>query len=243
MILFFRSLAFSIVFFCFLYPLLALMGLMLLGPRRVCVMAPYWWSRFFLLCLKIFTGIGYEVRGMKPEYRRAPYIFASKHQSTWETFFFNFLFHDPAYVLKRNLLWVPPFGWFFARLGMIPIDRTDGMKSLKFLVKRSKQVLAQGRPIVIYPEGTRTLPSTPPDYKAGVYMIYKQCGVPVVPVALNSGCLWPRRQFLKRPGTIVVEVLDPIEPGLDRDAFMTRLESAIENSMQGLYQEADPQKN
>ena len=157
-----------------------------------------------------------------------PVIIASKHQSSWETLAFARLFPDSAIVLKRELLFIPIVGWAMARAGNIAVARGDGASALRGLVKQAKAVIADGRSILIFPEGTRVAIGAEHPYQVGTAALYRQLGVPVVPVALNSGLFWGRRQFVKRPGVIDVEILPPIAPGLRREAFMTTLRERIE---------------
>jgi len=131
-------------------------------------------------------------------------------------------------VLKRELLRIPFYGWFLGKAAAIPIDRSAGVSALRKMSDAARQVLAQGRPILIFPEGTRKKPGAAPDYKPGVAALYGQLDVDCVPVALNSGVYWTG--FLKRPGTIVLQFLEPIAPGLKRGAFMTLLEQRIEGA-------------
>lgn len=199
----------------------------LLGPPRVVHRVGRLWVRGTLLLLRWIVGLEHEVRGRLAD---GPAIYACKHQSAWETLALTVLVPDCAFVLKRELYWVPLVGWYLARAGMIAVDRKAGMKALKALVEQGREVLADRRPIVIFPEGTRTAPGQTRPYHPGVAALYEQLGVDVVPVALNSGHFWPRRSFLKRPGRISVAFLEPIPAGLPRKAFMTRLSEAIEAS-------------
>jgi 1-acyl-sn-glycerol-3-phosphate acyltransferase len=140
------------------------------------------------------------------------------------------LFKRPAFVLKRELTWIPFFGWFLLRGGMIPVDRAAGGTALRRLLRRAKQAAADGRSVVIYPEGTRTAPGASRPYQPGVAALYEHLRLPVVPVALNSGLFWGRRSFLKRPGTITLEILEPISPGLGRRPFTEELERRLEGA-------------
>jgi 1-acyl-sn-glycerol-3-phosphate acyltransferase len=146
----------------------------------------------------------------------------------WDTLALYLALDEPAIVLKRELLRIPFYGWFLAKAAAIPIDRGAGASALRKMAEAARQVLARGRPILIFPEGTRKKPGTPPDYKPGVAGLYGQLDVDCVPVALNSGVYWTG--FLKRPGTIVLEFLEPIGPGLKRGAFMQLLEDRIETA-------------
>jgi 1-acyl-sn-glycerol-3-phosphate acyltransferase len=155
-------------------------------------------------------------------------IVASKHQSTWETFALLTILEDPIFVLKRELMWIPVFGWCMRKAGMIPVDRGAGRATLSAMTARAQDALADGRQIIIFPEGTRRPAGAPPKYKFGVAFVYEDCAAPCVPIALNSGLYWSRRRFLRFPGKVRVEVLDPIPPGLDRKAFFTDLEQTLE---------------
>ena len=173
-------------------------------------------------------AIEYEFRGLEHLPKDGPFIVASKHQSAWDTLIYNIIILDCAYVVKRELLWFPFFGWFLWRVGMIGIDRKGGASSIKYLISVCKQRLSEGRSIIIFPQGTRTPPGATEPYLPGVSALYSHCNAPVVPAALNSGLFWPRRSFVKRSGKIIVEFLPAIEPGQPRRAFAAELEAAIE---------------
>ncbi|HYF53726.1 MAG TPA: lysophospholipid acyltransferase family protein, partial [Salinarimonas sp.] len=156
-------------------------------------------------------------------------IVASKHQSLWETFALFTVFDDPCYILKRELMWIPIFGWFTIKGGMVPINRRGGATALAAMNARARhEVRERRRQIIIFPEGTRRAPGAEPSYKYGVAHLYATLGVPLLPVALNSGLYWPRRRFIRRPGTIVVEIGEPIPPGLDRDVVFRELQASVE---------------
>ena len=198
-------------------------------PRGATVWLARLWARLTFWGLKIFAGIGWEVRGLPP---RGAVLVASKHMSMWDTLALYLTLYEPAIVLKRELLRIPFYGWFLAKAAAIPIDRGAGASALRKMAEASRKVLAEGRPILIFPEGTRKQPGAAPDYKPGVAGLYGQLGVACVPVALNSGVYWTG--FFKRPGTIVLQFLEPIPPGLRRDAFMGQLESRIETATNAL---------
>jgi len=165
-------------------------------------------------------------------------LIAVKHQSAWDTFAVAAIFDDPAIVLKQELIWVPFYGWYLWKAGMISVDRKAGAGALRRLVADGARAVALGRPIVIFPEGTRTAPGTHRPYQPGVAALYRHLDVPLVPVAINSGVFWGRRHFLKRPGRIVVEILPAIPPGGDRKAVMAELEAQIEGATERLVTEA-----
>ena len=196
------------------------------------------WERGLQWLLRKLVGLDYQVRG-KDRIPRQVVIFAVKHQSAWDTIAAHLLVKDPAIALKQELTKVPIFGRCLIHAGMIRLDRGNGAQALRSLIEGGRQAAARGSPILIFPEGTRTPPGEKGRYHPGVAALYRQLGLPVVPVALNSGLYWGRRSFAKRPGTILVEFLDPIQPGLDRKAFMSELEDRIESATARLIAEAD----
>jgi 1-acyl-sn-glycerol-3-phosphate acyltransferase len=234
-----RSLAFNTAFY------IVTMGILLVAtpfyfflPRRWCMAIVTFWGVAVLWLLKAICGVTHELRGLEHIPADGRFIFAGKHQSTWETFALLPTFRDPAYVIKSQLLWVPVWGWWALKARMIFVDRSAGTAALRKVANGAKRELARGRPVFIFPEGTRRAPGAPPDYKLGIVFLYRQLKVPVLPAGLNSGLYWPRRQFLRHPGRIVVEFLPPIAPGLGADAFKARLEEAIEGSSDRLLKEA-----
>jgi 1-acyl-sn-glycerol-3-phosphate acyltransferase len=205
----------------------------LILPRRATVYCSRFWSRATLWGLKVFAGLTYEVRGVVP--KNTGVLVASKHMSMWDTVALYLILFDPAAVAKRSLLYIPFYGWYIWKAGVISINREGKASALRKMVADAKAALAQGRPIMIFPEGHRQEPGTSPAYKPGVAGLYMQFGVPCVPVALNSGLFWTG--FIKKPGKIVVEFLDPIPPGLKRADFMRELETRIETATTRLLAE------
>jgi 1-acyl-sn-glycerol-3-phosphate acyltransferase len=197
----------------------------LILPRGATVWLARLWSRVTFWGLKAFAGIDWEIRGRRP---KGAVLVASKHMSMWDTLALYLALDSPATVLKRALLYVPFYGWFLWKATAIAIDRSAGARALRKMSNAAQAVLGEGRPVLIFPEGTRKKPGAVPDYKPGVAGLYAMLGVECVPVALNSGAHWTG--FLKRPGTIVLEFLEPIAPGLKRPAFMTVLEERIETA-------------
>lgn len=222
-----RSLLFQAVFYLWTTAM-GVVGLpLLLAPRRWMMRFGTFWSWGALELLRWTAGLGYEVRG-REHLPPGAAIIAMKHQSAWDTLAAPVIFDDPAVVMKRELGWIPVYGWFARKAGMIPIDRSAGAAALKRMVAASAGVIAAGRPIVIFPEGTRTAVGERRPYQPGVAALYRQLGLPMVPVAVNSGLFWGRRRFSKRPGRIVVEILPPLPPGCDRRAAMAEVETRIE---------------
>jgi 1-acyl-sn-glycerol-3-phosphate acyltransferase len=209
-----------------------LLSPVLLGPPRAAGWVGRQWSRVVFASLRLICGTRFEVRGRRPT---NGVLIAVKHMSMWDTCAIYTLLDHPAIVLKRSLQFIPFYGWYLWRAGMIAIDRDGKASALRGMAAVAKRESAGGRSIVIFPEGTRKKPGAPPDYKPGVAGLYGQLGVPCVPVALNSGLFWTG--FLKKPGTIVIEFLDPIPPGLRRREFMARLETSIETATSALIAE------
>lgn len=202
---------------------------LLLAPPLTMMRFGSAWSAGTLWLLRRCVGLDHEVRG-REHLPAGPMIIAMKHQSAWDTFAAPVIFRNVVMVIKRELGWIPFYGWYALKAGMIPIDRTGRAKALRRMVAGSEKALAQGRPILIFPEGTRSAAGARVPYQQGVAALYRQLGVPLVPVAVNSGLYWGRRHFLKRPGRIVVEILPPIAPGEERHAVMAELEKCIEEA-------------
>ena len=196
------------------------------------------WGASSIWLLRVIAGTRLEVRGGE-KIPPGGIIVASKHQSAFETFGLLPVFPDFTIILKRELMWLPMFGWYLWKAGMVPIDRGARGQVMARMTERAREALADGRQIVIFPEGTRMPPGAPPAYKFGVAALYADTGAPCVPVALNSGVYWPRRKFLRYPGTIVFEILDPILPGLSRREFFERLQNDLETATTRLIAQSD----
>lgn len=239
-----RSFLFNVLFYVTTTAAVVLLSPLLLAPRSWAMYALAVHARFELWLLRVIVGTKLEVRG-HDKLPQGACLVASKHQSAWDTFALIPLLRDPAYLMKRELFWIPFHGWFSHKFGMIPVDRDKGAAALRGMLREAKKRIADGREIIIFPEGTRRAPGAPPDYKTGVALLYDALKVPCVPVALNSGVFWPRRSFRRYPGTIVIEFLDPIPPGLPKAEFLERLQQAIETASDRLLAEArtsDPAK-
>ena len=222
-----RSLIFNIAFYGWTaFLCLALVWAPLL-PRPKMMAVVLWYLGTVAWLERNLLGLHYEVRG-REHLPNGPYLVAAKHQSAWETLKLHLLLSDPAVVLKRELIKIPIWGWFAIKAEMIPVDRAARGRAMASLLDGARRVAEHGRPIVIFPQGTRTAPGARHPYRIGVGMLYEQLKVPMVPMALNSGVYWPRRSFRKRSGTIIVEFLPAIAPGLDRHQAMRELEARLE---------------
>ena len=212
-------------------PLLAL-------PRPVNMRFGRLWAQSVLVLLRVGVGLDYEVRG-RDRLPQGGYIVALKHQSAWDALAVPIVLGDPAVVVKRELLWLPIYGWYAGRAGSIAIDRKGGAGALRRMVAVARPVIAAERPVVSFPQGTRAAPGTRLPYQPGVAALYQALAVPLVPAAVNSGLYWGRRSFLKRPGHIVLEFLEPIPPGWPRQQLMAELEKRIENATMALLHEGE----
>ncbi len=208
----------------------------LLLPRRVTVWASRRWSEATLWGLRIFAGLDFEVRGEIPT---QAVLVAAKHMSMWDTVALYLLLYDPTVVVKRELLRVPFYGWYIQKAGVIAIDRSGHASALRQMAQAARRAIADGRSILIFPEGTRKKPGSAPDYKPGVAGLYNQLQVPCVPVALNSGLYWTG--FLKKRGRIVIEFLPAIPAGLKRADFMHTLQERTETATARLIAEGQKQ--
>ena len=236
MLIIVRSIAFNLLFYLntLVYLIVALPTFFM--PYRAIIAVARAWSRTNLVLLRIVAGVDCEVRG-REKIPKGPIIVAAKHQSAWETFALLPLFENPVFILKRELQWIPIFGWLTIKARMVPVDRGGGSQALSAMTERARIELADNRQLIIFPEGTRRPAGAEPRYKFGVAHLYAAAGVACVPVALNSGLFWPRRSIRRLAGTVVVEILDPILPGLDKDDFFKRLQNEIETATARLIAE------
>lgn len=234
--LFARSLLFNIAFYANLIVWLIACIPFFVLPRRWFMKAVKGWALSSLWLLRLIAGIKVEFRGLE-NIPQGGLLIASKHQSFWETFAFFAIFDDIAFILKRELMWIPLFGWYAKKARMIPVDRGGGATALRRMAERAREETARGRQILIFAEGTRRAPGAAPAYKYGAAYLYQTLGVACLPIALNSGLFWPRRQFIRRPGTVVVECLPVIPAKQHRDTFFQIMQTRIEEASTRLFQE------
>jgi 1-acyl-sn-glycerol-3-phosphate acyltransferase len=230
----------SLLFVAWMYGLMLVMGVLclptLLMPRRVPLAAMALWRRLVLWGLKTLCGITFEVRGRRHMPGEGALV-AMKHQSMFETIVAWELIPDPAIILKKELVFLPVFGWYALKLRNIVVDRSAHANALRKMLRTASQRVEEGRQVVIFPEGTRVAPGVHVPYKPGVAALYRELDRPCVPVALNSGLYWPAHGVLRRPGRIVFEILPPIPPGLSRRDFMAELEARLEPAAEALLPE------
>lgn len=241
MIIFLRSLAFNAAFYGWTLLCSILFIPVLLLPRYFVLKTTKIWIYGVVWICENILGLHIKVIG-EERLSIAPVIFAAKHQSAWETLIFHYFLTDSAIVLKKELLWLPFFGLYIKKLKMVAVSRSkkNGTQDLKNLLKEGTKAIAQGRPILIFPEGTRSLPGQNTTYHSGIASLYRHLKIPVVPIAHNAGIYWPRRGFLKYPGYITLELLEPIQPGLSRQDFMRVLENSIETKTNELIHKGTP---
>ncbi|MEL6875063.1 MAG: lysophospholipid acyltransferase family protein [Pseudomonadota bacterium] len=183
-----------------------------------------WWSRYHYLCARVILGIRAEIKG---ELRNEPLLYVFKHESMYETIDLLRIFEKPVVIAKKELLVIPLWGWIARRHGLLGIDRNGGGAAMRQIIKQARRAIEEGRPIVIFAEGSRAHHGERPELQTGFAGIYKLLGLPLVPVALNSGIISPRDTFVQRSGVITYEVQDEIEPGLERDDIRDRVHAAI----------------
>lgn len=224
-----RSLLFNGLFFAWTTFMVLLAAPTLILPKGALWWVARTWIAVVLRLLDLIVGIRVEIRG-RENVPDGACIVASKHQSALETLVLAVMLDRPAFVLKRELTWIPLFGWYLLKLKMVDIDRSKGGRAIAGMVARARRVVATGRPIIIFPEGTRRAPGAPARYRRGIMALYESLHVPIVPVALNSGLFWGRRSFTKKPGTVVIEVLAPIPPDQPTEQARQTLERVIEQA-------------
>ena len=232
-----RSTLFQILFYSVTFVLMILFSPVMLLPRKWGWWVVPTWSKVLLLLMRLTVGLKVEVRGREnlPE---GGFIAAMKHQSAWETVTLISLFSSPTFILKRELRWIPIFGWYTAKFKQIPINRGKRSEALAAMMEAAKEAIAEKRQILIFPEGTRRPAGAEPKYKFGIAHLYRDLNCPVVPIAHNAGLYWPRSSWLVYPGTVIVDILPPIAPGLASDAFYNKLVDDVETASNRLIEEA-----
>ncbi len=236
-----RSVVFNIFFFAgSLGCSIILLPALLLPERKCAQVVGDFYGGYMKLIEKYIMGLRLEIRGIENVPASGAYIIAAKHQSAFETLKLPYMrdLGYPAIILKKELTRIPVWGWFPARMGQIAIDRGSAKEALDSIVSGCEKKLAEGRPVIIFPQGTRTAVGAKKPYKAGIAKVYRDVHVPVVPVALNSGVFWGKNAFFKKSGTITFEFLPPLPSNLPPLQMMEQLEKAIEEASDRLVAEA-----
>ena len=225
-----RSVIFNILFYLSLIiQMLVFTPVYFLLPRKKAYFIPKFWARTNLWLMRVICGTTFEIEGLE-NLPKGSFIFSPKHQSFWDTFAFLPYLDDPIYILKRELLWIPVFGWYVAKQRMIPVNRAAKGKAMTDVMRRTLDEMKVGRQLIIYPEGTRRPPGAEPLYKYGIARLYRDLNMPVVPVVHQAGLFWPRRKSIRNPGVIKARILPAIEPGLETDVFYNMLVKTMEEA-------------
>ena len=232
-----RSILFNVIFIGWTILLLATLWIILPFPRLIFRRAIAFWPKLIFPLMRVILGLDFEQRGLN-NLPSGPVIFAVKHQSTWDTMFFLWLDKNNSYIMKEELNKIPFWKSYMTKAGHIVVDRKGGLATMRQMIKDTKNVLQEGRSVVIFPEGTRTQPGKSEVYHPGVAALYGQTKVPIIPVALNSGMYWGRREFRKSAGKIIIEFLKPMEKGLKKTEFVSELKSIVEAATRKLEDEA-----
>ncbi len=228
----------SVIFLIILYSVTLILFILMLPtlflPRKKALFFPIFWTRMTQALLRVICGVRVRIEGRDNLPKQNGYIIASKHQSALETTLFHCLIPNAFYVLKRELLLIPFAGLYFIKTGCVPIDRRGGARTMRQMLKKVSERLNDGMNLIIFPEGTRVAPGMKKPFSPGVALLYEQCQVPVVPVALNTGYAWPKNQIRKNAGTVTIRILPPIYPGMERRAFLNELYNRIDRAEETL---------
>jgi 1-acyl-sn-glycerol-3-phosphate acyltransferase len=219
-----RSLVFALVFYSVTFAAVLVALVAALGGERGVRGIANWWARFHRRCAASILGIRTRIEGVPPT---GAALVAAKHQSMFETMELVVILDNPKLVMKKELADIPLWGRLARLYGLIVVDRSGGAAALRRMLREGERAVAEGRSVIIFPEGTRVAPGESPALQPGFAGLYRALGLPVVPLALDSGRVWPRRAFAKRPGTVTMRFGDPIPPGLPRREVEARVHAAI----------------
>lgn len=233
-----RSILFNTVFYANLIIWMIVMApFYFLSPRKKAYSVPKNWALSCHWLMEKIVGTTFEIEGLE-NIPPGGYILAPKHQSFWDTYALLPWLDDPVFILKRELTWIPLFGWYAGKQEMIPVNRSAKGKAMVGVMQRAKEAMSKGRQLIIYPEGTRRPPGAEPAYKYGIARLYRDIDVPVVPVAMHPGLFWPRHSTMRYPGHFKVRILPPIQQGLEPDVFFSTLVETLEKASDELLVEA-----
>jgi 1-acyl-sn-glycerol-3-phosphate acyltransferase len=227
-----RNLLFSIFFFLgiIIISIIFLPGLLL--PRKITLFGGKMMGHWAGFCLKVFLSVKIIIKGKENIITDQKFFIAASHQSMFETFYLQTVFNSPVFILKKELLQIPIFGWYLKKIGSISINRNKVTKdNLGFFEDILRTANSSDRPLIIFPQGTRVLPDERPSFKKGATRIYQELNIACQPVAINSGYVWPKKGIKNSHRTITVSILTPINAGIDKENFLQNLESKIYNEL------------
>ena len=227
-----RSSLFSIFFFSGIILILIVFIPTLFLPQKLVLFGGKLMGYWSQICLKIFLSSKITIKGGGNLIKDKKFFIASSHQSMFETFFLQTIFNSPVFILKKELLFIPIFGWYLKKIGSISIKRNKIAKeNLDFFDDIKKIIFNTNRPVIIFPQATRVLPHEKPPFKKGSARIYDELKIYCLPIAINSGNVWPKNGFKKSNKNIIISILDPIKPGLSKEEFIQVLENKIYNEL------------
>ena len=227
-----RNSLFSIFFFVGIIIILIIFLPALLLPRKITLLGGKLMGYWAELCLKVFLSVKIIIKGKENIINNQKFFIAASHQSMFETFYLQTIFNSPVFILKKELLQIPIFGWYLKKIGSISINRNKVSKdNLGFFEDILNTVNSSNRPLIIFPQGTRVLPDDRPSFKKGASRIYQELNIVCQPVAINSGYVWPKKGLKKSHKTITISILTPIHSGIKKEDFLQILESNIYNEL------------
>tara|TARA_B100001027_G_scaffold204024_1_gene165895 strand:- start:56 stop:757 length:702 start_codon:yes stop_codon:yes gene_type:complete len=227
-----RSSLFSIFFFTGIIIISIIFLPALLLPRKITLLGGKLMGYWAELCLKVFLSVKIIIKGKENIINNQKFFIAASHQSMFETFYLQTIFNSPVFILKKELLQIPIFGWYLKKIGSISINRNKVSKdNLGFFEDILNTVNSSNRPLIIFPQGTRVLPDDRPSFKKGASRIYQELNIVCQPVAINSGYVWPKKGLKKSHKTITISILTPINSGINKEDFLQILESNIYNEL------------
>ena len=230
-----RNFLFSIFFYLGIILISIIFLPSLLLPKKIVLFGGKLMGYWTGICLKIFLSTKIIIKGKENLINKEKFFIASSHQSMFETFFLQTIFNSPIFILKKELLKIPIFGWYLIKIGSISIDRGKTTKeNLDFFKKISKSINESNRPLIIFPQGTRLMPNDRTQFKKGVSRIYDELKIKCQPVAINSGSVWPKKDSLKPNLTLIISILKPIEAGMSKENFLEILQKDIYTELDSL---------
>jgi len=230
-----RSFLFSIFFFLGIILISIIFIPSFFLPQKVVLFGGKIMGHWSSLCLRIFLSTKIIIQGKENIITNEKFFIACSHQSMFETFYLQTIFNSPIFILKKELVKIPIFGWYLKKIGSISINRNKTTKeNLGFFEQISRLINISNRPLIIFPQGTRLSPEDRPPFKKGSGRIYEELKIKCQPVAINSGYIWPKKGLKKANLTLTISILNPIEPGMNRDLFLKKLQEDIYSELDKL---------